>query len=332
MAEAPFVSVLMPVRNEAAFIERSLGAVLAQDYPHDHMEVLVADGMSTDRTRINIARLQAHSDVHIVLVDNPKGIVSTGLNAALAQARGDIIVRVDGHTLVALNYVSQCVSALQQSSADNVGGRMDAVNSGAVAQAVASATSTPFGVGGARFHYSDKEEEVDTVYMGAWPRAVFDRIGLFDEELVRNQDDEYNYRLREAGGRILLSPRIRSRYYSRNTLGSLWKQYFQYGFWKVRVMQKHPRQMQSRQFVPPTLVGVLLGSALLSPFSRAGRFLAVAVSGSYLLANLAASFWTARKHSRRHLPLLPVVFAILHLSYGAGFLVGLAKFWNRWGR
>lgn len=327
----PLVSIIMPIHNEADFIERSLGAVLAKDYPHHWMEVLIADGMSTDGTREAIARLKAQSDVEVTALDNPGRIVPTGLNAALAQVRGDIIVRVDGHTIIAPDYITQCVTALQQSGADNVGGRMDAVNNEALGQAVALATSTPFGVGGARFHYSDKEEEVDTVYMGAWPRIVFERIGLFDEELVRNQDDEYNYRLREAGGRILLSPRIRSRYYSRGTLRSLWKQYFQYGFWKVRVLQKHPRQMQSRQFVPPAFAGILLGSALLSLFSRAGRFLAVVVSGSYIIANLAASVWTARKHGWRRLPLLPVVFATLHLGYGTGFLVGLVRFWNRWG-
>lgn len=331
MNSFPLVSIIMPVRNEAAFIKRSLGAVLAQDYPHDRIEVLIADGISTDHTREIISQLSATADIPVVVIDNPAGIVSTGLNAALKQVRGEIVVRVDGHTTIAPDYVSQCVRALHCSGADNVGGRMNAVHTEPFGQAVALATSTPFGVGGARFHYSNKEEEVDTVYMGTWPCSVFERIGLFDEELVRNQDDEFNYRLREAGGRILLCPSITCKYYSRSTPDSLWRQYYQYGFWKVRVMQKHPRQMQARQFVPPAFVGTLFGAALLAPFLRAGRFLVTIVALCYLLANLAASGWIAQKQGWRHLPLLPVVFATLHLSYGLGFLVGLVRFWNRWG-
>ena len=175
----------------------------------------------------------------------------TGLNLALAAAEGEIIVRVDGHTNIEADYVRWCVEALERTGATNVGGRMDAVGRGRFGEAVAAATSSPFGVGGARFHYSNTEEWADTVYMGAWPRWVFEEIGLFDEELVRDQDDEFNYRLREHGGRILLSPKIKSVYSNRSNPLALWKQYFQYGFWKVRVLQKHPKQMRPRQFAPP---------------------------------------------------------------------------------
>jgi len=276
--------------------------------------------------------LQAkHSNLR--LVDNPGKIVPTGLNAAIPQARGEIIIRVDGHTIVTPEYVRECVAALQRSGADNVGGRMDAVSEGPFGQAVALATSSPFGVGGARFHYSDQEEWVDTVYMGAWPREVFNRIGLFDEEQVRNQDDEFNYRLLSRGGRILLSPKIKSSYYNRSTLRSLWRQYFQYGYWKVRVMQKHPQQMRPRQFAPAIFVTVLLSSLVAAPVSSAGRLVFGSVAGTYLIANSAASISTlaAKKGGWRLLPLLPVAFATLHLSYGSGFLCGLVKFWNRWG-
>jgi GT2 family glycosyltransferase len=167
--------------------------------------------------------------------------------------------------------------------------------------------------------------------MGAWRRDVFDRIGTFDEELVRNQDDEFNYRLRELGGRILLSDKIRSQYHNRSTLGSLWRQYFQYGYWKIRVMQKHPRQMQPRQFAPPMLALAIFGGAFLSPFSRLFRGLWFAALICYALANIAASLYTARKAGWRHLSLLPIVFATLHISYGLGFLNGLVKFRKRWG-
>ena len=332
----PFVSLMLPIRNEAAYIEYCLRAILAQDYP-GRIEILIVDGLSTDDTRNRIEQVIQHSAFSICLLDNPGKIVPTGINIALRQAKGEIIVRVDGHTLIAPDYVYQCVAALQRSGADNVGGRMNAVGKTVFGKVVALATSTPFGVGGGRFHYSDKEEFVDTVYMGAWLRQVFEKIGLFDEELVRNQDDEFNYRLRAAGGKILLSPDIKSEYTVRSTPGGLWRQYYQYGFWKIRVLQKHPRQMSLRQFVPPLFVLALLFSAFLVFFS-ATRFLSLVVPVAYLAANLAASFITAIRAQKSnqspftsyHL-LLPLTFAILHISYGLGFLLGLFKFWNRWG-
>lgn len=327
---SPFVTVIMPIRNEAAFIKQGLGAVLAQDYPAERMEVIIADGMSDDGTREIVQAMQAQYS-NLRLIDNPGKIVPTALNAAIAQARGDVMVRVDGHTIIAPDYVRECIAALKRSGADNVGGRMDAVNETPFGRAVALATSSPFGVGGARFHYSNEEEWVDTVYMGAWRRDVFERIGLFDEEQVRNQDDEFNYRLLAQGGKILLSPRIKSQYYSRSTLRSLWKQYFQYGYWKVRVMQKHPRQMRPRQFAPPALAGALTIGLAAAPFSKTARRLFAGVAGLYLTANLLASVLTARKGGVRSLPLLPPTFATLHLAYGLGFLIGLVKFCNRWG-
>jgi succinoglycan biosynthesis protein ExoA len=325
------VTVIMPIRNEANFIEQSLHAVLTQDYPHELLEVLISDGMSADGSRKIIARLaKAHSDIRVGVIDNPGRIVPTGLNLALARARGEVIVRVDGHTIVASDYVFECVAALQRSGADNVGGRMEAAGQNRFGEAVSLATSTAFGVGGGRFHHSKREEWVDTVYMGAWPRQVFERIGLFDEEQVRNQDEEFNYRLLECNGKILLSPNIKSRYYTRSTPRSLWRQYYQYGYWKVRVMQKHPGQMRPRQFVPPHFVATLLMTLGLAPFTVAGRWGLALTVGCYSVANVAASAATARRVDWRLLPLLTFTFVILHLSYGLGFLMGLIKFWNRW--
>ncbi|MCP4122006.1 MAG: glycosyltransferase family 2 protein, partial [Bacteroidetes bacterium] len=268
--------------------------------------------------------------ISINVLDNPQKIVPTGINIALRQAKGDIIIRVDGHTIIAPDYVRQCVNAIQGTGADNVGGKMNAVTNIPFGKAVALATSTPFGIGGGRFHYSNEEEWVDTVYMGAWPRTVFDAIGLFDEELVRNQDDEFNYRLRSAGGKILLSPKIKSEYTVRSSPKALWRQYYQYGFWKIRVLQKHHRQMSIRQFIPPAFVLALLLS-LFFALLPATRILSPLIPLLYLIANLGASVITASKRDLQYLPLLPVTFAILHLSYGYGFLVGLFKFWNRWG-
>jgi hypothetical protein len=190
--------------------------------------------------------------------------------------------------------------------------------------------SRPFGVGGSAFRtIKDRAMYVETVAFPAYTREAIEKAGPFDEELIRNQDDEYNYRLQKLGGRILLSPDIRSRYYSRGSLRSLWRQYFQYGYWKVRVMQKHPRQMRVRQFVPALFVSVLLFSLLLAPFSITARGIFALVAGSYLIVTLGASL-AAGKENWQLLPILPVVFATLHLAYGLGFLSGIVEFWNRW--
>jgi succinoglycan biosynthesis protein ExoA len=325
------VSVIMPIRNEAGFIEQSLGAVLAQDYPHEQLEVLIADGLSLDSTRQVIARLaEANSDIQVVVIDNPAGIVPTGFNLALRRARGQVIVRVDGHTIIARDYVRECVAALQRTGADCVGGRMVAIGNNRFGQAVSMATSARFGVGGSHFHYSEREEWVDTVYLGAWPQRVFEQIGFFDEEQVRNQDDEFSYRLTEHGGRILLCPKIESRYYVRSTPRSLWRQYYQYGSWKVRVMQKHWKQMRIHQFVPAFFAAALLINLALVPFAAIGRLGLALLVGCYTAANVAASSLQARRTDWRLLPQLVLAFAILHLSYGLGFLVGLVRFWNRW--
>lgn len=331
--DRPLVTVIMPIRNEEAFIERSLGAVLAQDYPPERVQVLVADGMSDDATREVVTRLASADGVpEVAIVDNPGRIVPTGFNAALDQARGDVVVRVDGHTIIAPDYISQCVAALAESGADNVGGRMDAVSDGPVGRAIALATSSPFGVGNSQFHYAEGRHWVDSVYMGAWPREVFDRVGRFDPEMVRNQDDEFNYRLSSSGGRILLTDAIRSEYYNRASVRTLFRQYRQYGHWKVRVLQKHPRQMSARQFAPPALVAALVGGAVLAPFSRVLRRAWTVVAVGYLLANLAASISIARRAGLAHMRLLPVVFGALHIGYGAGFIGGLIAFRKRWKR
>src|SRR6266496_198703 len=193
--------------------------------------------------------------------------------------------------------------------------------------------SSRFGVGGSAFRLpNSKTQFTDTVAFPAYTRAVIDRAGPFDEELVRNQDDEYNYRLRKLGVRILLASDVRSRYFSRATLPGVSSQYFQYGYWKVRVMQKHPWQMQLRQFAPPVFVAGLIVGALLTPIVALVGYLTALVGAIYGLGAITATVGAARKHGWTLLPLLPIAFATLHLSYGAGFLIGLVRFWNRWGQ
>jgi succinoglycan biosynthesis protein ExoA len=331
MDACPFVSIIMPLRNEAAFLSRSLGSVLAQDYPHARLEVLVADGMSTDETRGEIGRLAANSDIAVTVVENARRIVSTGLNALLRRARGEIVIRVDGHCEIASDYVSFCVRHLERGEAEGVGGALETVGETPVARVIARAMSSGFGVGGSPFRTRKGWTGlVDTVAFPAYTHAAIEVAGPYDEELVRNQDDEYNYRLRSRGARILVASDVKARYYSRSSLRSLFRQYFQYGLWKVRVLQKHPRQMRPRQFVPPAFVACVLVGALAAPMAAWARFGFIGVVGAYTLANLAASAWTGRAGPFPEVFLLPFVFAMLHFSYGVGFLTGLVRFRDRW--
>ena len=326
----PFVSIILPIRNEAKHIRGCLQSIAQQDFPHEQMEIIIADGLSTDNTK-EVVEASKPNDIPLIWLENPAKFVPTGLNLAIRQASGEIIIRVDGHTMLAPDYVQECVLALKRSGAQNVGGRMNPVGKNTFGKAVALATSSPFGVGGGRFHYSTQEEWVDTVYLGSWPKEVFQKVGLFDEELVRDQDDEFNYRLREAGGRILLSPVINSWYSVRSQPKDLWRQYFEYGFWKVRVFQKHPRQMRWSQFIPPVFVLALLISLLLAIIFSWGWKVLLTLAGVYLVAACVATLLTGRQKGWQGAWLLPFTFVILHLSYGSGFLWGLVKFRKRWG-
>lgn len=320
--DLPFVSVLVPVRNEEQHIESCLGSVLSQEYPPDRYEVLVLDGGSVDRTREIVRALAADAAVSVTLLDNPGRTAAAGMNLGLTHARGEIIVRVDGHAAVEGDFVRRGVEALRSSGADCVGGPIRSVGEGAVGEVIALAMSSPFGVGNARFRYSQERREVDTVAFGFYRRDVFDRIGLF-EDIVGGEDDEFNYRLRDAGGRILLTPEIRSRYVVRSGLGGLWRQYLSYGRAKVQVLRRHPRQAQPRQFVPAAFVGALLAASVAGLVGRSWRPLAM-VALPYAAASLAASASLGARHGWRRLPLLPAAFATLHISYGLGTLAGLA--------
>lgn len=321
-AMPPVVSVLIPMRNEEHCIARCLDSVLANDYPKDRLEILVIDGMSTDWSR-EIIRKYTEGYPFLRLLKNPKCIQAAALNIGLGEARGEIILRMDAHTTYAQDYIRECVSLLQTTDAANVGGAQRAVGSGYVSHTVAIATTLPFGIGDARFRYSDQEEWVDTVYLGAWYKKTLDALGGFNEEWVVNEDYELNYRLRQAGGKILLSPKICCHYYVRGSLKALVCQYFHYGLWKVKTLVAHPDSLRWRQIVPPLFVLTLVISLVLLPvFWLVG----VVVPGLYAITNLAVSFWTARRRGWRYLPLLPFVFAILHLGWGAGFWIGLVLF------
>ena len=328
---APMVSIIMPVRNEEKHIASVLQSLIGQDYPHDRMEIIVADGMSTDGTRQSIS---ATTDRRIRLLDNPRRMMAAGFNLGLKAAGGDIIIMMGGHTQIATDYVKTSVALLQNGDADCVGGPIRTVGETEVATAISLAMSSRFGVGGTAFRIGCREPKyVDTVAFGAYTRKIMDQAGPLDEEFVRGQDDEFNYRLRKLGGKILLAPGLRSRYTSRSSFGSLWRQYFQYGYWKVRVLQKHPRQMQLRQFVPAGFVLCLLASLMMAVARPiVGRAMFLLLGGSYLIAMLLVTASLASRNRWRLAPVLALTFPVLHFSYGIGFLVGLIRFCNRWWR
>jgi glycosyltransferase involved in cell wall biosynthesis len=318
------VTVILPVRNEEKTIRRCLQAVLAQDYPGDRLEVIVADGDSDDRTR-NLVEEIARRDPRVRLIENPARIMAAGFNRGLARSRGQVVIVLGGHCELASDYVRRCVEDLNQVQADCVGGPIRTVGETRVASGIALAQSSRFGVGDAAFRYSHTAQFVDTLAFGAYRRDVFERIGPFDEELVRNQDDEFNFRLTRAGGRIWLDPAIQSTYYSRSTLRALWRQYWQYGFWKVKVIRKHGRPAAWRHLVPITWVLSLCVAALASLITLSAVPL-LAVALPYLVALFGISLWYAFGRGWRYFPVLPLAFATMHLAYGGGSLLGWFHF------
>jgi succinoglycan biosynthesis protein ExoA len=320
------VSVIVPCRNEARHLDAFIASLLHQDLSGVDGEILIADGMSDDATR---SILEGYSSRHpqIRLLDNPGRIASTGLNEAIRASKGEILIRMDVHTEYAPDYIQQCVKTLQKTGAENVGGAARTHTKSYMQQAISVAYHTAFAVGGARFHNVEYEGYVDTVTYGCWRKETLMKLGLFDEELVRNQDDELNLRLIRSGGKIWQSPAIRSWYSPRSSLRALFRQYAQYGYWKVRVIQKHKLLASIRHLIPGLFVGSLILLGLLSPFFHGAWIAFLTLGLLYALANGAASLATCcRKETLRCLPVMPLVFGAYHLGYGYGFLSGLLHF------
>jgi len=321
----PFVSVIVPMRNEEQNVGGCLRSLAAQDYPRDRFEVLAVDGCSTDgscRVAEDVAR---ETGLPLRLLSNPGRSTPCGLNVGIAQARGEVITRVDAHAQVDPRFLSESVAALLKSGADVVGGPISSAGDGLVGGAIALAMSSPFGVGNAAFRYSQEEQYTDTVAFPTYRRDVFERLGLFAEDLEWGEDDEFHYRLGDAGGRMLLTPRVASTYFTRSSLGALVRQYFRYGRVKVEVLRRHPRRTRLRQLVPGAFVLGLAATGALATLRGLFVLPLAALAGAYGLASLAASLRATGRGNRRYLPVLPVAFACLHLSYGLGFLVGLAR-------
>jgi glycosyltransferase involved in cell wall biosynthesis len=315
----PALTVITPCLNEHDAIEAFLQSVLSQQDVTGGYEVIIADGGSSDGTRA-ILEACATRDSRVRIIDNPAGTVSPGLNAAVRAAMADVIVRMDVHSEYAPDYLRQCLATLAATGAASVGGPARTRAKTRFQRANALAYHSPFSVGSARFHDVNYEGPVDTVTYGCWRRQTLLTIGLFDEQLVRNQDDELSLRLTRTGGLIWQTPAIRSWYTPRSTARSLFKQYFQYGYWKVYVIRKHRLPASWRHLAP---IFALVAMAICVAGGMIDQRFWVAaglLGGCYLLTSLAASFIAvSRAGEWRLLPLMPIVFATYHFAYGLGF-------------
>ena len=323
------ISFILPIRNENQFIGKTLDSILTQS--GNEYEIIVSDGMSTDGTREIIKSFKEKND-NIQLIDNHEQIVSTGFNRALSIAKGEIIIRVDGHSEIDTSFLQKCILSLKETGADCVGGSTTHIAKGIIGKSIVLAQSSTFGVGGVSFRKKvDSGQYVDTLAFGAYKREVFEKLGGYDEELVRNQDDEFNFRLIQSGGKIWLDPSIKSSYTPRSSFIGLIKQYFQYGFYKIRVMQKRRGFASWRHLVPGLFVSSLLLSLFLYYISE-NPFSLKLILIPYGLASLGFTLSALLKSTKdiTSILLLPITFFILHFSYGLGFICGFFYFWNKW--
>lgn len=317
----PLVTIVVPCRNEERYIVECLDSILACDYPSDRLEVLVVDGMSDDGTRAVLADYAARNPL-VRMLDNPRRITPVALNLAIGAARGEVIVRMDAHVVYPRNYVSRLVAALDEFGADNVGAvlRTLPANQTAMGKAIAIGMSHPFGVGTSYFRIgTDQPRWVDTIAFFCIRRATFDRVGMFDEELIRHQDGEFNARLIKSGGRILLIPDVVSYYYARATLRQVGRMFYQYGYFKPLVAKKLGRFMTVRQLIPPGFVLGLVVTGVAVLLWKPALILFGLVAGSYAGIVLGSAVQTALKQGPAVGAALAAVLPVIHVSYGVGF-------------
>ena len=320
----PKVSIIVPCYNEQSTIRLLLEALCAQTFPRAEMEVVIADGMSTDGTRAAIAAFQSEfPELDVRVVDNIRRNIPSGLNRALEAARGEIIVRLDGHSRPYPDYIERCFQAHESDRGENVGGVWE-IQPGAatwIAESIAVAAAHPLGVGDAMYRLAAAAAEVDTVPFGSYRRTLVHRIGAYNESLLTNEDYEFNARIRKASGRVWLDPAIRSVYFARATLGELVRQYWRYGYWKWRMLRNFPGTVRWRQALPPMFVLSLIGLGLAALLLPVARWILTAELIVYFSILLFAGAHAARKHHKIFLlPGLPLAITAMHVSWGSGFL------------
>jgi len=320
----PTVSIIVPCYNEQATIRFLLDAIYAQTYPRPELEVIIADGLSEDDTRAEIITFQReHPDLSLCVVDSPKRIIPASVNQAIENAHGEIIIRMDAHSAPNPEYVERCVKALETGMGDSVGGVWDIQPGGKgwLADSIAIAASHPLGVGDAYYRHTTHPGYVDTVPFGAFYRSLVERIGMFDETLLSNEDYEFNTRIRQSDGRIWLDPAIRSIYFARTTLASLACQYWRYGYWKWRMVRRYPKSLRWRQALPPLFVLSLICGVILAIFIPFMWYLITAEIITYITLLLVISLLMALGQRKAFLIVgLPMAITGMHLSWGSGFL------------
>lgn len=319
------VSIIIPVYNEEKYIEKCILSILDQNFDKDEMEVLFIDGNSKDKTK-EIILSYCKKFPFIKILDNPKQKIQFGSNIGIRASKGKYIIRMDAHSEYAHNYISKNIEYLEKTGADNVGGPMIAKGKIPVQKAIAAAYHSKFALGGGKFHDESYEGYADTVYLGAFKRETLFAIDLYDENIQCTDDDDLNYRIIENGGKIYITPKIKSIYYPRSNYKDLSKQYFNYGLWKVAVIKKHKKPARISHLVPITFVLFLLIGTILSIFLRPFCYLFISVLSLYLILNIYFSFSNKHVHTFLNKLRLMLIHPILHISYGIGFLVGIFKF------
>ncbi len=328
-AGTPFVSVVIPCFNEEKFIHRVL-ETLSQQYDNEHCEIIVVDGMSVDGTRAEIARfINANPQVSVRLVDNPLKHIPAALNLGISSARGDIIVRMDAHSVPSENYVRTCVAGLRSGENAVIGmpWNIQPATDTATARAIALAVGHPFGIGDAKYRlHSEGQQAVDTVPFGAFRRELWSQLGGFNEELLTNEDYEFNYRVRSAGGRVLLDGTAHAVYYARSSFKELARQYFRYGMWKAQMLKLHPQSIRLRHVVAPAFVASLLVLLILARWEIYAAWALLAIVGSYLLLALFSALQLCRRsRDYRLLVHIAIAFLVIHICWGTGFWGGIFR-------
>lgn len=323
------LSVICPIYNEEKYIAKCIDSILAQDYPKDDLEVIFADGMSTDRTREIVAEYTARFP-WIRLIDNPKRIVPPALNAAIAASKGDIIMRLDAHAEYPHDYFSKLTNRLDEYKADNIGGVCITlpVNECAKSKAIAHVLSSKFGMGNSDFRTGvSMPKETDTVPFGCWHREIFDKIGMFDNDLIRNQDDEFNGRIRKNGGKIILLADVQIKYYARDSIKKVWRMFYQYGLFKPLVNRKLKSPATVRQFFPLALVtGLLLGLIISIAWYP---FIWIYILGIFLYLSLDIFFSFQGNGCIKEKLYRIIIYPCVHIAYGLGYHAGIWRIVTR---
>ncbi|MBO4646319.1 MAG: glycosyltransferase family 2 protein [Bacteroidales bacterium] len=317
------VSIVIPCRDEAHYIGACLDSLIATTYPKEALSVYVCDGMSQDMTR-NIVKEYEKKHPFIHLLNNPQRTTPYALNIGIRADNSDVAIILGAHSTVAPDFIERnCEALFSDDSIGCAGGTLTNIYENEISQIIGYAMSQPFGVGNAHFRTGTKTGFVDTVAFGSYKREVFDKVGYFDEQLTRNQDDEFNFRLKKAGYQILLDPSIRSNYVVRASFSKLFRQYFQYGYWKVFVNQKHKIITSIRQLVPCLFV-LFLVTACITPILPVFGFFYAAILFLYLIIALMYAIQSSLSPSRWASIIL--AFIILHVSYGSGYWAGIWDF------